>query len=65
MPPFSGWYEVNVDAAIRHSNWITGLGVVIRDFKGKFVAIVIQRVIYKGNVASIEAKAVSLGIQVT
>lgn len=65
MPPSSGWYEVNVDAAIRHSNWIAGLGVVIRDSKGKFVAVAIQRVIYKGNVAYIEAKAVSLGIQVT
>lgn len=36
-----------------------------RDSKGKFVAVAIQRVIYKGNVAYIEAKAVSLGIQVT
>lgn len=65
MPPSSGWYEANVDAAIRHSNWIAGLGVVIRDSKGKFVAVAIQRAIYKGNVAYVEAKAVTLGIQVT
>ena len=64
LPPPNGWYKVNVDAAIRILNQTAVLRVVIRDSRGKVIAATIQRVLYEGNVACMEAEAVNFGIQV-
>ena len=37
-PPHGGWVMVNVDAAIFHKTNRMGLGIVIRDHKGDFLA---------------------------
>lgn len=55
---------MNVDAAIRFSNQTAGLGVVIRNSRGKVVAAAVEKVLYKGNVDCMEAEAVNFGIQV-
>ena len=57
-------YKVNVDAAIRPSNQTAGLGLVIRDSRGKVVAAAVQKTTYKGDVDCMEAEAVNFGIQV-
>lgn len=62
LPPPDGWYKMNVDVAIKDQNQIVGLEVVVRDFKGKAVAIVVQRIIYNGNVDHMEVEAVNYGI---
>lgn len=41
LPPPDGWYKMNVDVAIKDQNYIAGLEVVVRDFNGKAVAIVV------------------------
>lgn len=58
------WYKVNVDAAIKNLDRLAGLGVVIRDFRGKIVAATVNRVLHQGNVACMEAvEVVCFGIQ--
>lgn len=62
LPPPDGWYKMNIDVAIKDQNQIVGLEVVVRDFKGKAVAIAVQRIIYNGNVDHTEVEAVNYGI---
>ncbi|KDO37898.1 hypothetical protein CISIN_1g042834mg, partial [Citrus sinensis] len=62
--PPNGWFKVNVDAAIKLSDQTAGLGVIIRDSRGKAVAATVQKVSFRGDVAYMEAAAVNLGIQV-
>ncbi|ESR60579.1 hypothetical protein CICLE_v10018170mg, partial [Citrus x clementina] len=62
LPPPDGWYKMNVDVAMKDQNQIVGLEVVVRDFKGKVVAIVVQRIIYNGNVDHMAVEAVNYGI---
>lgn len=58
------WYKVNVDAAIEISYQKAGLGAVIRrNSRGKIVAAAVKRVMYRGNVTSMEVEAVLFGIQ--
>ncbi|KAK9184318.1 hypothetical protein WN943_024666 [Citrus x changshan-huyou] len=38
IPPDNHWCKLNVDAAINIANGITGLGAIIRNFKGDFIA---------------------------
>ncbi|KAH9696701.1 rnase h domain-containing protein [Citrus sinensis] len=63
-PPPTGWYKVNMDAAIQMENSKAGLGVVIRDTSGKILAAAIQITGFRGDVACMEAEAVLFGIQV-
>lgn len=57
------WYKVNVDAAIEISYQKAGLRAVIRNSRGKIVAAAVKRVMYRGNVTSMEVEAVLFGIQ--
>ena len=63
MGPPEGWYKVNVDAAINTSAQQAGLGVVIRNSRGKIIAAAVKRVLYEGSVVDMEAEAVLFGIQ--
>ncbi|KAH9766108.1 rnase h domain-containing protein [Citrus sinensis] len=63
MAPPEGWYKVNVDAAINTSAQQAGLGVVIRNSRGKIIAAAVKRVLYRGSVMDIEAEAILFGIQ--
>ncbi|KAL9422787.1 hypothetical protein AB3S75_034963 [Citrus x aurantiifolia] len=63
-PPPPGLFKVNVDATTNLSKQRGGIGAVVRDSRGDYVAAVAQRTTLKGNVADIEAEVVLLGIQV-
>ncbi|KAH9651249.1 reverse transcriptase domain-containing protein [Citrus sinensis] len=63
-PPPPGCFKVNVDAATNLSKQRGGIGAVVRDSRGDYVAAAAQRTTLKGNVADMEAEAVLLGIQV-
>ena len=54
---------MNVDAAVKVSEQKAGLGVVIRNSSGRVVAVVVQNVPFRGNIACMEAETVLFGIQ--
>ena len=61
--PPNGCFKVNVDAAVKVSEQKAGLGVVIRNSRGRVVAVAVQNVPFRGTVASMEAEAVLFGIE--
>lgn len=61
--PPNGCFKVNVDAAVKVSEHKAGLGVVVRNSRGRVVAVAVQNVQFRGTVASMEAKAVLFGIE--
>lgn len=63
-PPLSGWFKINVDAAVKIKNQIVGLGVVVRDSKREVVAATVQRSMFQLNSTHMEAEAVNLGIKI-
>lgn len=57
-----GWFKVNVDAATKVENQVAGLGAVIRDSEGNFVAEAQKQDKLYGDALAAEAKANQLGI---
>ncbi|KAH9743305.1 homogentisate geranylgeranyltransferase [Citrus sinensis] len=62
-PPPMGWFKVNVDAATKLEEQVPGLGVVIRNSEGNFIAAAQKQVRYFGDVTAAETKAIKLGIK--
>ncbi|KAH9679641.1 putative reverse transcriptase/RNA-dependent DNA polymerase [Citrus sinensis] len=62
-PPPSGWFKINVDAAVNVKDQIAGLGVIIRNSNGEVVAAAIQRSFFQLSSTHMEAEAVILGIK--
>ncbi|KAL9426330.1 hypothetical protein AB3S75_033166 [Citrus x aurantiifolia] len=63
-PPPKGWLKMNVDAVVKSQEQYVGLGSAIRNHKGEFVAIVVKKSSFYGNVASAEAEAVDWGLEI-
>lgn len=61
-PPPLGCFKVNVGAATKIQNQVAGLGVIIRNAEGKFIAAAQNRENFSGDVLAAEAKAIQLGI---
>lgn len=61
-PPLVGCFKVNVDAATKIQNQVAGLGLVIRNSIGKFIAAAQKRENLFGDVLDAEATAIQLGI---
>lgn len=64
LSPPEGSYKVNVNAAINGESHQADLGVVIRDGNESVLPIVIQQIMFNGDIAQVEATTVNLGIQV-
>lgn len=58
------WFKVNTDAAIQAPEQRVGLGIIIRDSKGSFVAAAMKKSKFYDNIAYSEAEATNLGIEV-
>lgn len=56
--PLDGWFKINVDAAIDKHNKKMGLGCIIRNSNGNFIAA--QGIPWKGVYSSKEAEAISV-----
>lgn len=63
-PPPESWFKVNLDAATKLEDQIAGLGIVITDSNGKFVAAGMQQFKFYGDVMYTEAEAARLGIEI-
>lgn len=63
-PPPEGWFKVNTDAAIQIQEQRMGLGILIRDLKGGFVAATMKTSKFYDNITYAEAEAINLGIEV-
>lgn len=63
-PPPKGFVNINVDAATNVGEQAAGLGVVVRDCNGSYVAATVKTVQFFGDVQQSEAKAIAWGIQV-
>ncbi|XP_015386620.1 uncharacterized protein LOC107177390 [Citrus sinensis] len=63
-PPPKGWLKMNVDAAVKSQEQYVGLGSAIRNHKGEFVAAVVKKSSFYGNVASAEVEAVDWGLEI-
>ena len=63
-PPPQGWLKINVDAAINIEKQVAGLGMVLRDFNGSFIAATVKSFKFYGNVIFAESEAVEWSLQV-
>lgn len=54
---------MNVDAAIKQKNLVAGLGAIIRNLEGKFVAAAQKKTTYYGDVTALETKAIKMAIE--
>ena len=63
-PPLDGFVKINVDGATNLEKQATGLGVVVRDCRNFFVAAVVKKVHFFGDVQQAEEKAIAWGCQV-
>ena len=63
-PPGKGWVKINVDAAMDKENMLVGLGVVIRNSRGKVTTAAIKTEKNDGNVERAEASAAMWGLHV-
>ncbi|KAL9451066.1 hypothetical protein AB3S75_012752 [Citrus x aurantiifolia] len=64
QPPPQNVLKLNADAAVNRLNQQSGLGVVIRDAEGQFLAAGIQQVQLRERVSSAEAEAILWGLKV-
>lgn len=58
-PPPKGFVKINVDAATNVEKQAAGLGVVVRDCNGSFVAAAVKKVQFFGDVQQAEAEAIA------
>ena len=63
-PPPKGWFKVNTDVAIQIQEQRVGLGILIRDSEGGFVAAAMKTSKFYDNITYAEAEAINLGIEV-
>ncbi|KAH9718140.1 hypothetical protein KPL71_022099 [Citrus sinensis] len=63
-PPPEGYVKINTDAAIYMEEQKVGLGIIIRDSKGDFVAAAMKTSKFIDNIAYAEAEAIHLGMNV-
>lgn len=63
-PPLVGCFKLNVDAATKKQNQVAGLGAVIRDCEGNFVAAAQKQERFNGDVTTTEAKAMQLAMEI-
>lgn len=63
-PPPAGQFKVNVNAAVKIDQKRTGLGIVIRNLKGKFVAVAMKTTRFLDKVDNVEAEAAKFGLEI-
>lgn len=63
VPPSPGWLKVNVDGAFKVDSLRGGVGVVLRDFDGQFVAGFGTPMAHVNSAEHVEAMAVLLALQ--
>ena len=63
-PPPAGWFKANVDATVKIDQQRTGLGVVIRNPKGKVVVAAMKTTIFLDKVDYAEAEATQFGLEI-
>ena len=64
-PPLEGYVKVNTDDAIHMEEQKVGLGIIMIDSKGDFVAAAMKMSKFIDNIAYAEAKAIHLGMNIT
>ncbi|KAH9707734.1 RNase H domain-containing protein [Citrus sinensis] len=62
--PPEGWFKVNVDAAVRVEQQRIGMGIVIRNSRGKVIAAAIKPSKFIGKVDFAEAEAIRFGLEI-
>lgn len=62
--PPEGWFKVNVDAAVGVEQQRAGLGIVIRNSGGKFIAAAMKPSKFIGKIDFAEAEAIRLGLEI-
>ena len=60
----SGWFKLNVDAAVREEQGKVGLGLVIINSDGKCAATAMKPSIFHGSVAFAEAEVTKFGLEI-
>lgn len=61
--PDKDWFQLNSDAAIHKTKGVAGLGVVIRNARGEFMAASTSQSSYFGDIEFAEASAILKGIK--
>lgn len=64
QPNLAGCFKLNVDAATQRQNQVAGLGAIIKDSKGNFVAATQKQESFNGDVTAAEARAIRLGMEI-
>ena len=62
--PPTGWFKVNVDAAIKIDQQIAGLGIVIRNSEGKLIATALKPSKWLDKVDYAKAEATKFELEV-
>lgn len=63
-PPPTGWFKVNTDTTVKIDQKRTGLGIVIRNSEGKFVAAAMKTTRFLDKVDYAEAEATKFGLEI-
>lgn len=63
-PPPAGWFKVNVDATVKMDLQRTGLGIVLRDLEGKFVAAPMKSTNFINKVDHVEVEATKFELEI-
>ncbi|KAL5771067.1 hypothetical protein ACOSP7_015221 [Xanthoceras sorbifolium] len=61
--PVEGWYKLNVDTSLRAIDCLVGLGAVVRDCNGLFMAGLSQKLVGSVSIEIAEAVAILNGLQ--
>ena len=62
-PPIEGWYKLNVDGAVFKKSGSCGIGIVIRNKRGKIMGAMSKRMDIPLGALEVEAKAFEKGMQ--
>ena len=62
LPPRTNWFKINVDGAVFASKKAAGLGVIIRDDRGRVEAAMSRKVLSLLGALEAEAKAFEAGL---
>ncbi|KAJ4722049.1 Ribonuclease H-like domain containing protein [Melia azedarach] len=63
VPPRSGWFKLNVDAAIKVAAGCAGLGAIVRNEEGKVLVAAVYRRIFFGDVEYAEVEVILNGLK--